>query len=227
MGNIYRATTAFTGAPALPVVPDALPAKGVRNRWDADTILAANGAVLTGWADSAAGLNMGVAVGDPRVETVDGHRAVRFTNDIMQTALSLPQPHTVVLAFKHVSLNTTGTATVFGAQQAIGTDGGIFQTNTVGDFYANAGTAFKIGGQATAGWKRLIVVFNGASSVVNLNGVEYAGNFGTQHREFFSLGGQRSAQFTDIAVTHASVFSKALTTQERTDLAAWLTGKVA
>lgn len=230
MGQIYRTDTAFTGsgAAALPVVPKPLPVPGPLRRWDAETIRSANGTILTGWQDTANGTTLGVSVGNPTIETVDGVRAVRFTNDILQQSLTLGQPHTVVLAFKHVSLNTTGTATLFGAQEVIGTDGGVLQTTALGDLYVNAGTAYKVGSAtATTGWKRVIVVFNGASSVISINGTEWAGNFGAQSRLLFSLGGQRSAQFTDTAVSHASIYPKALSSAERADLDGWLVGRVA
>lgn len=228
MGYLYRGTEPFTGirSASFPLALNKLPIYGASREWNASSLDVAIGTPVTSWVDVASNTALTAVTGSPTLEMVDGVQAVRFTNDIMQQTYSLAQPHTVALSFKHVTLNTVGTATIFGAQVVIGSDGGVLQTNTLGDMYLNAGAGAKVGSASgTTGWHRVVAVFDGTSSTIVLDGVEYVVNAGTLPRAAFSLGGQRNGQFTDIAVTHASIFPRAIDATERADLDSWLAGQ--
>jgi hypothetical protein len=156
---------------------------------------------------------------------VDGVKAVVMQSAIMEQALSVPQPHTLSLAFK---LNTMppGNAVISGAMVTAGTDNATLQMNNFGEVYANGGTGWKAKTGVTAGWYRVIVVFNGANSSVTWNGTTATGDTGTLPRAQFSLGGHRGGSFTDLSVSHATVIPRALSTSEVASVDEWLKRRV-
>lgn len=229
MGFLYKAPVNFTGSNAagLPLANPTMPVPGAVRWFDASAIRANPGTAVTSWSDSTGtGPALAATNGQPTLELVDGLRAVRFQSAIMQQSIQLAQPHSLVLAFKLVSA-PAAVVTIAGSMVRSGTDGGFVQMNGVGELYANAGSVWKAATGVSARWHRLILSFDGVNSRMLLDGVSSTGDPGALPRAMFSLGGFRNASFSDIAVSQASLFSRALTTGEMATLDGWLVGHTA
>lgn len=223
-GIQYIAPVEFTGTNAgtLPIVLTDLTVAGAVRRFVAKAVNQLVGTTVTTWADSSgSGTSLAVATSTaPTLATVGGIRAVQFngTSDGLQQSVSLTQGHSLVLVSNVVAPVTTGTTTPSGSFASSGVDSAQFQTSNT-DLYVNAGTAMKVGtGLNVTGWRVIIVSFNGASTVVNVNGTEYTGNAGALPRAVFSLGFQRGASFSNLAVAEAALYPTALDATQRAAL---------
>jgi hypothetical protein len=223
-GIQYIAPVEFTGtnADTLPIVVNDLPVAGAVRRFVAKAVNQAIGTTVSAWADiTGSGTSLVPASSAaPTLATVAGVRSVRFDGATqgLQQNVALTNPHSVVLVMNIVVPQTTGITTPSGSFITAGTDLGQLQTSTT-DLYVNAGTSLKVGtGLNVTGWRVIIISFNGASTVVNINGVEYTGNAGTLPRAVFSLGFQRGASWSNMAVAEAILYQSALDATQRAAL---------
>lgn len=222
-GIQYIAPVEFTGANAssLPIVLTDLAVAGATRRFLAKAVNQAIGTAVPSWADSAGSGTALIPASStaPTLATVGGLRAVQFngTSDGLQQALSMAQGHTLVLVANIVTPNTVGTTTLSGSYTTAAVDGARLQTS-VNALYANAGTAMAVAAQNVTGWRVIVVSFNGASTVVNINGTEYTGNAGALPRTVFTLGFERGGSFSALAVAEANIYPTALGSTDRASL---------
>lgn len=223
-GRQSKVSTEFTGAAAaaFPILLHPLPVAGAVRRFVARAAGVPVGGTVTTWKDSAgSGTALSTASSAaPTLATVGGVRAVQFdgTSQGLQQTVALTNPHSLVLVMNIVVPQTTGITTPSGSFLSAGVDLGQLQTSTT-DLYVNAGTALKVGtGLNVTGWRVIVISFNGGSTVVNINGTEYTGNAGTLPRAVFSLGFQRGASWSNLAVAEAILYQSALDATQRAAL---------
>lgn len=227
-GIQYIAPVEFSGANALtlPIVLADLPVAGATRRFVAKAVNQAVGTTVATWADIAgSGTTLSTASSTaPNLATVGGIRSVQFngTSDGLQQNVSMAQGHSLVLVSNIVAPVTTGTTTPSGSFTSAGVDSAQFQTSN-SDLYVNAGNSMKVGtGLNVTDWRVIVISFNGATTVVNVNGIEYTGNTGALPRAVFSLGFQRGASWSSMAVAEAALYSTALDAAQRASLVAQL-----
>lgn len=222
-GIQYVAPLQFTGANAstLPQIVTDLVVAGATRRFVAKSVNQAIGTTVPSWSDIAGSGTAIVPVSStaPTLSTVGGIRSVLFngTSDGLQQSVSMNQGHSLVLVANIVTPNTTGTTTLSGSYVTAGVDAARIQTSLTA-MYANAGTAMTIAGQNVTGWRVIVASFNGASTVVNINGTEYTGNAGTLPRAVFTLGFERGSLFANVAVAEAALYPTALGSSDRAAL---------
>lgn len=219
-GLQYIAESDFTGpkAAGLPLLVHNLPVANPVRRFVAKGLGGGAGTVVDAWKDAAgSGTVMAPASSTaPVIGTSAGIRSVIFngTSDGLSQNVSLTSPHTMVLV-ANIIKPTTGNAAISGASVTTGADSAQLLTG-VNEIYLNAGANLRVGvGLNSTGWRVYVVTFNGANSVVNINGTEYTGNPGALGRAIFTLGYQRASQFTNIAVAETALYSGAMTSGDR------------
>lgn len=223
-GLKYEAAAEFTGsaAAAFPVQLPALPVAGALRRFSAKATGVPVGATVATWKDSAgSGTTLApVSSTAPTLATVAGVRSVLFngTNQGLQQSVSMTNPHSIVLVSNVVTPNTTATTTQSGSFVTSGVDAGRVQTSLTG-LYVNAGTGAQVGtGLNVTGWRVIVVSFNGASTVVNINGAEYTVSAGILPRAVFTLGFERGASWSNVAIAEAALYNGALDSTQRAAL---------
>lgn len=227
-GLKYKANQEFTGSAAatLPVLLHTLPVTGFLRRFAAKATGVALGATVSSWKDSAgSGTTLvPVASSAPTLADNQGIRSVLFngTNQGLQQSVSMTNPHSLVLVSNVVAPNTTATTTQSGSFVTAGVDAGRVQTSLAG-LYVNAGTGVQVGtGLNVTGWRVIVVSFNGASTVVNVNGTEYTVSAGSLPRAVFTLGFERGASWSNVAVAEAILYNGALDSTQRAALVSGL-----
>lgn len=219
-GLQYIASSAFAGsrADSLLLLIHSLPVANPSRRFVAKALTGGVGTVVQSWEDSAgSGTNLTTANSTaPRLGSVEGVRSVVFngTSDGLAQSVSLPAPHTLVLVANILTPNA-GNATIAGGFNTSGADSAQLLTG-VKEIYLNAGSNLRVGvGLNTSGWRVYVVNFNGADTVVNINGTEYTGNAGALGRAIFTLAYQKGAQFSNIAVAEAALYAGAFSAASR------------
>lgn len=228
MAFLYTTDAAFTGPKiaSLPLAVHDLPVSGYKRRYLAKNLQLANGATVSTWPDMVAG---GAALDPvptygaaPTAATVSGIPAVTFngTTQGLKTSAVMNQPHTLVIVAKLQDTGVTGLRIIAGGQNGsdpaaenavLGTSG--TAPNKI--LYLQGGSTIN-GPAADQSWHVFIGVFNGASSVLAVDGTEVTGNTGTARRDILTLGYHRTGLWTNVAVTEVALYDKALTAGERT-----------
>ncbi|TVU61561.1 LamG domain-containing protein [Paenarthrobacter nitroguajacolicus] len=228
MAFLYTTEAAFTGPKitSLPLAVHDLPVSGYKRRYLAKNLQLTDGAAVNAWPDMVAG---GAALetvptygAAPTAATVGTIKAVSFngTTQGLKTSAVMNQPHTLVIVAKLQDSGVTGIRIIAGGR--LGSDTAV--ENAV---LGTSGTApskilFLEGGSTVNGpaadqaWHVFIGVFNGASSVLSVDGTEVSGNTGTARRDILTLGYHRAGQWTNMAVAEVALYDKALSAGERT-----------
>jgi hypothetical protein len=140
---------------------------------------------LAAWPDLIGGLVLPArpAAGNmPSVVNDAGRRIVRFDGvaNWMQLAYAKPQPMTTVIVARMNELKASNHILAGGVH--VRTDG----TNT--KMEVTAGTALgTTAAPVNTNWRIYIIVNNGATSTISVDGVEVTGNAGTSSRTFINL----------------------------------------
>lgn len=138
------------------------------------------------------------------------------TNDVLGVSQGFNQPFTLVLVAVHTNPAEADYLLAHG-----NFDRRLFYASST--YTMNAGANLS-GGSATAAIRVFQTIWNGASSVLRIDGTEHTGNPGTGNwtaltfPAYTTLGTQAS----DLNVYRVLVWSKALSSTERTDLANYL-----
>lgn len=219
-GLQYIAGSEFTGAKAdgLPMLLHKLPVAKPARRFVAKGLVGASGTSVASWKDVAGSgtILAPEASTAPKIGSVAGVRSVVFngTSDGLSQQVSLPNPNTLVLVANILTLNTTANVAIAGASKTAADGGQILAA--VKELYVNAGTNARVGvGLHQTGWRVYVISFNGANTVVNINGTEYTVTAGSLPRELFTLGFRQGADFANIAVAEAALYAGAMSSTER------------
>jgi hypothetical protein len=225
---LYTTDVTFSGPniSGLPIAIHDLPVAGYKRRFLAKSLQLADGATVNKWPDLVAGgasldpvPTYGLA---PYAGTVDGIQSVTFngTTQGLKTSAVMNQPHTLVMVAKLRDAGITGLRIMAGGRlgadiavesATLGTSGNAGSKN----YFLEGGTSFA-GPTADTAWHVFIGVFNGASSVLAVDGTETTGNTGTARRDILTLAYHRAGQWTNMAVAEVALYDKALTAGERT-----------
>jgi hypothetical protein len=220
MTLIMKSPTALK-SPKYPVVPavESLPVAGYANRWNAEPLTL--GAPVASLPNAVAGPWGAFIQTDPALQpsvvTEGGfkHVANTATSQLVMPPFTTTGAKTVVLVAKILGGNTA----FFGAN---GANWNIGVSTT--KFYMNAGTTI-LGPALDSAWHVFIAVFDGASSVFSVDGVEYAGNAGTNqptNLRMFSIGG---TAYATGGVRDVAIYPSALNPADRQTLTAALKKK--
>lgn len=195
---------------------------GSSREWNARSH--AVGGTVAPWPDLRGGASLINAGGSaqPTVMEESGSKFVRFdgVDDLVaDTSFVGTQPHTRVVRFRWV-VAPSGSKTVVGST-GTGTAGNTFGTVSASNNYqANAGTPL-VASPAIApdtGWHTAIIVFNGATSVLSIDGVETVGNAGAQTGGGIRLGaasGTTPTVFSNIDYKRLAVLPYAADSAQR------------
>lgn len=174
-GTVTGTITPPSGIPLL---------AGSSREWNARSH--AVGGTVAPWPDLRGGASLinGGGSAQPAVMEESGAKFVRFdgvADLVSDSSFSGTQPHTRVIRFRWHTLPTT-TRSVVGST-GTGTAGNTFGTISTGANYViNAGTAI-VANPVTApdlNWHTAILVFDGANTVMSIDGVETVANAGSQ-----------------------------------------------
>ena len=192
---------------------------GLVNRWRADSIAAANGSAVASWAALTGGVALTAAgTAQPTYITagINGKPVVRFdgtTDRLDATVTDRMQPVSVMVVAKLASTAVSGM--LYNAEGV--------ELYAEGGRWIGWGGAALDGGAATTSASTIIFVANGASSAVNVNGTQVAGNAGsTGHNAPINVGDYSQGGYRlggDIA--EIAVYSRALTASDITALRAY------
>lgn len=156
---------------------------GAVNDWAADILPLGS---LASWPDLVSGLVLPARTGvgtQPAVVTDTGRRIVRFDGiaNWMQLAYAKSQPMTTVIVARMNESKASNTVLAGGVH--VRTD----STNT--KMEVTAGTALgTTAAPVNTNWRVYIIVNNGATSTISVDGVEVTGDAGTAARTFINLG---------------------------------------
>jgi hypothetical protein len=195
---------------------------GSSREWRASELTV--GGVLAPWVDLRGGaslINAGGSV-QPTIVAESGVKHVHFdgVDDIVPDAtFSGAQPHTRVIRFRWHTLPVAG-RTVLGST-GTGTAGNTFGIVSAANNYTiNAGTPLVAAptiAPSTA-WKTAIVVFNGATSILSIDGVETAGAAGANTGGGLRISagsGTTPTTFAAIDVRAVAIIPRAADSTER------------
>ncbi|PTR30585.1 fibronectin type III domain protein [Rhodococcus sp. OK519] len=209
-----------TGTPNAAVIP---PLSGASQSWLAAGLTDAD--LLASWPSAVSGLNLANSGGAARpvVASESGVRFVRFDgiDDMLHhSSFAGTQPHTRVLRYRlqgtpqanRMLVGSTGT----------GTGGNSFSTLPAGatNYQINAGTALTSAPPAVpdTAWHTAIVVFNGASSVLAIDGVETVGDAGANAGvgiRLAAFSGSTPSTFTQMDVAALEILPYAADASQR------------
>lgn len=215
--------TDITGLPVINVNPNPL-ISGATYEWRADELPLG---LVYRWQDRITGAIMQAAstdTGTQRPEVVDysGLRVVRFdgVNDRMFTAMNMATPKTVIVVGR-LRTNAAVAKWLVNSGQS-GTQYMHIGTDSIGGAWSsNAGASLTQPGAVDTNMHAFITVFNGASSVVSMGGVEAAGTTGTNVPTQLQLGASATA-YADTDIALLAILPYAATTAQRAAIAATL-----
>lgn len=208
---------AFLPVPSLPV-------PGYVAHFDAGNLPWPDGAKVPQLRNLAGGtlppIGQGTPANQPVIGTANGFRHVDSAgasaiifNQVAITAL--PQPVTLLVVAK---LTTTAAGALLGASPNCSV--GVYS----GKWFLNAGATVSGADVTTGQWKVLIATINGASSVLSVNGVETAGNAGTNTMQNIRLFSGDIVAYTNATIRKAVIWPSALTQAQRDQLVSHLVG---
>jgi len=219
--------TDVSGLPVINVNPNPL-IPGASYEWRAEELPLG---LIYKWQDRITGAAMqaaGADTGSQRPEVVDlanAVRVVRFdgSNDRMFATLNMATPKTVIVVGRLRTNAAIGKWLVNSGQSGtqylhIGTD------SIGGAWSSNAGSSLTQPGAVDTNMHAFITVFNGASSVVSMGGVEATGTTGTNVPTQLQLGASSSA-YADTDIAFLAVLPFAATAAQRASIAAALTAQ--
>lgn len=189
------------GTATLPCYPDPLPdGYGITHRWEA---YAANAeptdpggpGVLTflpdliGTSDMVPNALTSTGATGPQYHLIDNQVALGFgAPRRLMTGLNRAQPHTLVALLRPRNEGYTAISSVLGASTVTGVRGSVYITAD-GKWAMNAGNTISLSAAIKGGkWQVLTAVFNGANSVLRVDGEEITGNAGTEVADRLILG---------------------------------------
>lgn len=211
--------------PVPPPVPPTIDTTNLVARWAARDLELADGTAVTSWPvmeGSATGAGFTIA-GSPthRIDGVVEYVETDGVDDALSYVSPRSQPSTTILVAKTFAL--TSGLTLFGSTSgstALSTVG-----ITSGNFVAYAGANI-VGPAADYGWHVFSVVYNGASSVLRIDGVQVAtGNPGTNTSGGIRHGGNSTlSAFSRVGVSESIHYTGAKTAGELAAIEAALMG---
>ena len=230
MDVTISATEIASFQPDAPTIPS-----GLKLWLEADQITGVpNGGAVATWPD-ASGNGKDATQSSPSArpifteDALNGRPALRFnpslSNMFMTTpSLGLSQPNTIIVVGKQTTTTTGGRFVdgVIGARQLLGL------TITTGVFDSYAGTASVQGSKnRSAAFHILTMIYNGASSVGYLDGVqEVAGNPGSNGLGSIYIGNDGGGSvFLDGLIAAILVYDHALSESERLAVESYLATK--
>lgn len=179
---------------------------------------------VSSWASSGSGAHAAVqATGgaQPLVQT-DASLLFDGVDDFLNAgAIAFAaQPFTVAICFKPVTW-------VSGARIIDFTSGGtaatLFQGGVSPNIRVNFGAALTHNGIALGSYIALVVVLNGASSIIAVNGSETTGDAGTNAASGITIGAiQTPTNFANMQVMEVITFASALSQAQRNAVATYL-----
>lgn len=204
MVGIRQVSQAIARGPRTTVLechPDPLPeGYGITHRWEpyaanaepGDTL---NGVTLTylkdliGSADMVPNAMGATGATGPGYQLIGGQCALGFgAPRRLMTPLNRSQPHTIVAMIRPLAGGYTALSVFLGAQSTVGARGSVFFTSD-GKWSMNAGVGLVNPAPVKGGqWQIVTAVFDGANSVLRIDGEEVTGNAGTEITDRLILG---------------------------------------
>lgn len=208
---------------AAPIV-ESLPVGGYTDRWDAESLTVAEGAKITALPNAVAGPWGAYMQPDPALQPIlrtEGgfkHVANTATRAMFTQNFTTTGPKTMVGVGKVVS---GATAVLFGTvgNWSIGLVNG-------NRFFMNAGASI-LGPALDDKWHVFIGVFDGANSVFSVDGIEYAGDAGSNQPVNLRLFSQGAATTPHVVggVRMQAIYPGAMSQPDRQKLTAALMGR--
>lgn len=193
--------------------------------WFSGDTLGAEGSSIASWTDSYGVAGDMTASSQPVVAVVNGVKVARFTSDLLSTAAfaAISQPITIALLASHSNVSSYHIAV-----------GGDYATSEA-RVYTNAGRwigtagsycSSTVLGAAIGTFETVVMIFDGTSSKIRVNGVETAAAAGANGLTRLHVGAGSTGVFPwagDIA--EVVVVGHALNGTEITDLESYLDAK--
>lgn len=195
MTGIMQISTAITSGPGvadLEFVPDEMPAAlSIAHRWEAYAAVQDIGEKVLSSRDIIGGklLTAASAATAPTLVLDQGQLAFEFdgVDDALRGIglIQRAQPYTITVVARALDV-AAGAHVVIGGGGTNGR-GAIFADGA--NWRANAGSSFGlVGAVDVTAYQIVTVVFNGANSVIRVDGSEIAGNVGAENATDFLLG---------------------------------------
>lgn len=179
----------------LPLVVHPIPVAGYTRRHVAYAVPQDVGATVAAWTDLAGGTPLtvngqgGTASTAPVLASDGGVPAMEFTGTAsLGTAMPLNQPHTIVVCARTVGTPSALGVLTGGTASSPGRSSQFIDPSTGPQWRSNAGASLGSTVNASAvDYQVITTVFNGASSVMRVDGVETTGTTGTDARTILTL----------------------------------------
>lgn len=174
--------------------------------------ITSSGGLVSAWADrsgNSRSLTQGTGANQPALQS-DGSILFNGTDEFMATAaFAVAQPLTVVMVAKQI----TWTANDVMYDGLTSNVCALYQGGVTPQIFSFAGAIGPVSGAWTLGTQEVVTsVFNGASSVVSVGGVEVTGNPGAGSLDGFTLGaiGGGATNHANIQVWEVVILPQAL-----------------
>lgn len=228
----------FTGplAKTLPVYIPSLPVPGASAVWDARTVREPAGAAVSAWPSvGGAGPVLtpgGSRLSDPGapslVSDADGSPAIRFggksDRSVLGATFNRPAGNTVVAVVKIRAHVPGQLSAVVGSGASASVLGQVMAVAAEGTPRTYAGTALPLFGSAVilGRYHVLVSVFDGANSVINMDGTEATGPAGDLTATVLSVGGYQAGQFSEMDLKTLAYYPFPMTAAQRAKTVAGL-----
>lgn len=232
-GNASAYSAVSSATPATPAA-GTIVTSGLVARWDASTLPGALSTTLSPWTDSIGGYaatsagatSPTIVLGPGGTSKAVAFNASATTDQLVNTALTLPQPCTEIIVAKLTSLTTGATQAIIGTSSNTAGQRHSVGGSTGNVFYGSAGTTLATAVASDTTWHRLAARFSGTESDFRVGATIVAGNAGTDSRTGIRMGaGPSGTPKVACQIAEILLYGRKLTDAEMTATMAGLATK--